>query len=118
MPTVETQPHPDIFQTTWTRPLSSNELRSSFFAIAEHLDTASGPVNILFDITGAGNVPLNAPSLALQSGFLRHENLGRVAVVGMDRMAQTLASLASNLAGKDILFFGNVADAMAYLAQS
>lgn len=115
MPT-RIQWHDDnILSITWTTPLKASELKTSFNEITEHLKQKSQTTHILFDITEAKSVPPQAPMYAIQSGFMSHENTGKIAVVGMDIIAQIFTQTASAVTARDITFFPLANAALAYL---
>lgn len=105
----------DIFLTVWEKPLFTLDLRNSFEAVAEAISSKTQIVHVLFDVQEAGNIPLNAPYLALRSGFMTMENLGLVAVVGMDRRAQVLADMVVKVVKRNIIFFPTYDEALRYL---
>lgn len=72
-------------------------------------------IAFVFDITHAGPVPPQSPMYALQSAFMSHNNTGKVAVIGMDIIAQIFAQTASSVAGRDITCFPMAKAALDYL---
>ena len=104
-----------IYCTIWQSPLFARDLKISFGSIVEAVSNEDNLVHVLFDVQDAGTIPMNAPYLALHSGFMKLENLGHVAVVGMDRRAQVLADIVVKVVRKEIVFFPTYDEALAYL---
>lgn len=104
-----------ILSVTWDSPLKASELKVCFNEITEHLEQKSHTIHILFNITNAKSVPPQAPMYAIQSGFMTHDNTGKVAVVGMDIIAQIFAQTASAVTSHDITFFPLANAAVDYL---
>jgi hypothetical protein len=115
MPTQESWLDDNIIQTTWTSPLTSEELRECFQRLADWIQSSDHRVHVLFDITGTGSIPADAPVLAINSRFLTQSNIGKVAVVGMDIVPQLLARVAATVSRKDITFFPLIESALDYL---
>jgi hypothetical protein len=86
-----------------------------FESIVEAVSEKHETVHILFDVQNAGVIPMNAPYLALHSGFMKLDKLGHVAVVGMDRRAQVLADIVVKVVRKEIVFFPSYDQAFEYL---
>lgn len=105
-----------IILVEWKRRLTVGDLTSCFHHLRVLLDEAApSPSHILFDIRMSGHIPAQAPVIAIQSRFLDAENLGKVAVVSEDIIAQVLASTASSVTRHKILFFPLYESAVAYL---
>jgi hypothetical protein len=105
----------NIILTIWKKPLSADELRACFDRLARMLGQAQATTHLLFDLSEAGSVPSQAPVLALNSHFLTQEHTGKIAVVGMNIVAQILAQVATSVSKKDINFFPLYNSALAYL---
>ena len=105
----------NIYASIWQAPLFAGDLRTGFSAIVEAVSSQEDLVHVLFDVQGGGVIPMNAPYLALHSGFMKLDNLGHVAVVGMDRRAQVLADIVVKVVRKEIIFFTTYEEALAYL---
>lgn len=105
----------NIYSSVWRAPLFAGDLRTAFKEIAEAVANQAGTAHVLFDVQEAGTIPMNAPYLALHSGFMKVDNLGHVAVVGMDRRAQVLADIVIKVVRKEIVFFATYEEALAYL---
>ena len=117
MPTQTGWGSQTTLQTVWQQPLTPYELRACFNILADEIDSAEGKVDVVFDITDAGHIPVEAPMLAVKSGFMGHTNLGQVVVIGMDSWAQILARVAARTAGKHIAFFPDGQAVAAFLAE-
>jgi hypothetical protein len=117
MATEESWIQENIILTTWTKPLTAEQLRACFNNLAQMTAEADTTAHILFDLTDAGSVPAQAPVLALGSNFLTQEHTGKVAVVGMNIVAQILAQVATSVSKKDINFFPIYKSALAYLQE-
>lgn len=115
MPTAESWLEANIILTTWTNPLTADELKVCFNNLAQLIAKAERTTHILFDLSDAGSVPAQAPVLALGSHFLSKRNTGKVAMVGMNIVAQILAQVATSVSKKDINFFPLYNSALAYL---
>ncbi len=105
----------NIYHTKWESPLFAQDLKQCFEGIVEALSDHEDLVHVLFDVQRAGSIPMNAPYLALHSGFMKLDNLGHVAVVGMDRRAQVLADIVVKVVRKEIVFFSTYDEALGYL---
>jgi len=115
MPTEQTYLQENVIRTVWTAPLKSEELSDCFTQLAKWLDSATHTTHILFDISGAGSIPTQAPFLFIRAEITKRPNMGRIAVVGTNPIAQILAQMAVKMTSQHILFFATEADAMAYL---
>lgn len=105
----------NIYHTIWEKPLFAQDLKQCFENIVDAVCEHEELIHVLFDVQRAGSIPMNAPYLALHSGFMKLENLGHVAVVGMDRRAQVLADIVVKVVRKEIVFFGTYDEALEYL---
>ncbi len=105
MPTQERWLEDNIAATVWISPVRASDLEQCFHALATMIASKDHAVHILFDIADGGHVPASAPILAIRSGLLAKPNTGKVAVVGMDTLAQILAQVATSVSGKEIVFF-------------
>ena len=118
MPTHQSWLTTNIVMTTWTRPLTETDLDTAFGYLSEQLDSTDETIHILFDITDSGRIPASAPVLALRSRFLQKNNTGCVVVIGTDEIGpQILARIASRVSRKDITFFPDTEQAVAYLIE-
>lgn len=115
MATEEKWIEDSIFTTVWLSPLFASDLKTCFENIVQEVSSKGTLVHVLFDVQKAGTIPMNAPYLALHSGFMKLENLGYVAVVGMDRRAQVLADIVVKVVHKEIVFFPSHKEATEYL---
>lgn len=115
MPTSEIWLEDNILMTTWTGPLTTDELWECFCSLAGQIDQADAITHVLFDIQQSGSIPSQAPMLAIRSKFLSKKNSGRVAVVGGEAIPQILAKVASSVTKRDILFFPQQSTALTYL---
>ena len=100
-----------ILRVEWSTPVSSEEMLGCFMRVAQMVNNSAQPVDIVFDISGAGHIPVDAPMLAVRSGFLNHPNTRNVAVVGLDYWAQILTNVASRTAGKSIICYRSYQEA-------
>jgi hypothetical protein len=98
---------PSIFMVIWEGNLKSEDVVRSFHDIQQALDSNEGEIHVLFDLTHVKNIPFNAPTLALSTGFMKHQNLGKVMVVGMNMRAQILADIVARVTGKELTFYDN-----------
>ena len=105
----------EIVSTVWTSPLRSEDVSACFGELERQIEEADSTIHVLFDITNAGNIPAQAPFLFFRSGMTKHPNLGRMAVIGTNPLAQILGQMAVNMTGQNILFFATEADAINYL---
>ncbi|MCI0710480.1 MAG: hypothetical protein L0154_10000 [Chloroflexi bacterium] len=96
---------PNVYMVTWDGTLNSDDVIHSFQDIRHVLDNNKDEIHILFDLTRVKNIPFSAPTLALSAGFMKHRNLGKVMVVGMNMRAQILADIVVRVTGKDITFY-------------
>lgn len=96
---------PKVYMVTWDGTLNGEDVVHSFQDIRQVLDNNKDEIHVLFDLTSVKNIPFNAPTLALSSGFMKHRNLGKVMVVGMNMRAQILADIVVRVTGKDITFY-------------
>jgi hypothetical protein len=101
-----------ILRVEWSSPLSSDELQGCFMRVAQMVSYNDQPVDIVFDVSGAGHIPVDAPMLAARSGVLNHPKTRNVAVVGLDHWAQILANVASRTSGKSIIFYRSYEEAV------
>lgn len=115
MPTREYWADEDILATMWESPLTAGELATCFQNLAAMIDSRTRSVPVLFDIRTAGCIPSQAPVLAIRSGFLTSANTGRVAVIGTNIFAETLANVATSITRHKIRFFPCPETAAAYL---
>ena len=115
MPTHEDWLEDAILQTTWTLPLTSDDLLHCFIALAEKIDKAETPIHVLFDINNAGSISVEAPLLAIRSRFMTKANTGRIAVIGTHTIPQMLADVATKVTKKEIRFFRDRETALNYL---
>lgn len=96
---------PTVYMVTWEGNLKNEDVLRSFHDIRHVLDTNKDEVHVLFDLTQVKNIPFNTPTIALSSGFMKHHNLGKVMVVGMNMRAQILADIVVRVTGKDVTFY-------------
>ena len=106
-----------ILQATWTAPLSSDDLLQCFLDLAAQIDDADQVVHVLFDITDAASIPVDAPVLAIRSKFLMKARAGRIAVIGTNSLPKILADVASRVTNKEIEFFPDRTMAVNYLQE-
>jgi|GEM_PF-5994864 len=104
-----------IVKAVWKAPLKSDELADCFQNMANFLDEADETVNLLFDIREAGMIPAQAPFLFIRAEVVKKPNLGRIAVVGKNPVAEVLARMAIRMTQHEILFFADEAEALNYL---
>ena len=102
----------------WESPLTSDDVENCFLDIVKKLDEGQGKINILFKLNPSGGIPVNSPHLALKSGFMTHPKSGKVVVIGMGKLAQHLAGIATKLTGKEISFHPTEIEARDYIYQS
>ena len=95
MPAHEAWLEDEIIQTTWTKPLTSDDLLQCFLGLAEKISNTAKPVHILFDITHSGPIPVDAPLFAIRSRFMTKSNTGRIAVIGTNALPKMLADVAA-----------------------
>ena len=95
----------------WQARLTVEDLKCSFESLAHEVGRRADSVDIVFDIADAGHIPVDAPMLALRSGFLNKSQTRHVIVVGMNYWAQVLARAASRAASKPIIFYRSYAHA-------
>jgi hypothetical protein len=105
MTTKETRVNESMLLVEWFEPLFARELDGSFQRIAQQIDACEGALDVVFDISHAGHIPVEAPTMAIRSGFLADPQTRNVVVVGMDNWAQILARVASRATGKPIIFY-------------
>lgn len=115
MPTREDWISETLLATVWSAPLSANELSACFAELAKQISSKAHSVDLLFDVRETRTIPVQAPALAIRSGFLSQPNTGKVAVVSGDVIAQILASVASGITRHEILFFSEYQAALDYL---
>jgi len=116
MPTSEKWIADNIIETMWSDPLTGNQLKDCFSRIAEMLDENPGQtVHVLFDLRPAGIVPTTAPLSAINTGFMTSDNLGVISVASNDRIAATLARIASGISRKTIVMFSTYDEALDYI---
>jgi len=79
------------------------------------LDTASQPVNILIDLRTMQEYP--SASVAMKLKYYKHQNTGRLIVIGMtaNPMLRFLGGLVGRGVGIQIKDFGSREEAIAYL---
>jgi hypothetical protein len=118
MPTQEEWLDKQILSTVWTAPLISSELSLCFAELVKQIQTSQEVVHILFDITMSGGIPAQAPMHFIRSQIAMQTNLGSMAVIGTNPIAQILAQTAVKMTGQNILFFDSEKDALDYLKSS
>ncbi|MEO1288449.1 MAG: STAS/SEC14 domain-containing protein [Chloroflexota bacterium] len=118
MPTTEQWLNKDIIVTTWHNPLRSSEIADCFMKLKEELRNHDDTVHILFDIRGVPSIPTQAPLHFVKSELPRQDNLGLIAVIGLQAIAQILAQMASHMSGQPIVFFPDEDSAMAYIQEN
>lgn len=101
-----------ILHVEWSTPLSSDELQDCFMRVAQMVNLSAQPVDIVFDISGAGHIPVDTAILALRSGVLSNPKTRNVAVVGLDAWAQILTTVASRSARKSIIYYRSYEEAV------
>lgn len=106
-----------IVKAVWKAPLRSEELTDCFGNMASFLDETDETVNIIFDIREAGMIPAQAPFLFIRAEIVKKPNLGRIAVVGKNPVAEVLAHMATRMTQHTIEFFVDEAGALNYLQQ-
>ena len=105
MPTCEQWMNEDILAIRWESPLTASELSVCFNSLARMIGERTQTVQVLFDIRAASSIPVQAPLLAVRSGFLSKPNTGKVVVVSTDVIAEILANVATNVTRHPIVFF-------------
>lgn len=115
MPTQEIWLSEAVIQTTWTAPLTDDDMQHCFHHLTQMIAEKAQRIDIFFDIREAGAIPVSAPIYAIRSRFLVHPNTHRVVVVSNDSRAQRLAGVASFTTRKTIEFFTEPDAAMAHL---
>ncbi len=115
MPTQESWIGETIVQTVWHSPLKADELTCCFANLLQFIDESDKVIHVLFDITQAKQIPGQAPMLFIRSKITSRPNLGRMAVVGVNPLAQIFAQMAVKVTGRKIEFFRTRKDALAYL---
>lgn len=95
----------------WCSRLTVDELRTCFRHLAEEIGESAHPVDVVFDVSRAGHIPVELPNLAVHSGFLGELQTGNVVLIGKNHWAQILAKSASRTTGKPIEFFRSFAEA-------
>ena len=113
MPTRENWIAENIIETVWMQPLTGSQLKDCFDSIAAMLDERPEQIiHVLFDLRTAGTVPASAPLSAVNTGFMGKSNLGIISVTSDDRMAATLARIASGISRKSIVMFKTYDEAL------
>ena len=88
-------------------------MRDAFFSI---LKTAEGKVNFLVDNNKAGKATPEARRIFKE--MTEHEKVGRIAIFGLHRVAQMLASFIMGITNKkDMRFFGTKEEALKWLKE-
>ena len=118
MPTREYWINETIIATVWAAPLTAAELAACFTELATQISSQAQVTRILFDVRGTRTIPVQAPALAIRSGFLSQPNTGKVTVVSGDVIAQILANIASGITRHEIVFFSEYQAALDYLNAS
>lgn len=85
--------------------------------ITAYLDAGEPPVHMLADIKEMGRFPLDLIGLRKTTSYLKHPNLGHIAIYGASRMANSFAQMLLSLAGVKARFVRDYTDALNYLAQ-
>ena len=98
---------PNVYMVTWDGTVNGDDVIHSFRDIRRILDENKDEIHVLFDLTRVKNIPFNAPTLALSSGFMKHKKLGKVMAVGVNMRAQILADIIVRVSGKDISFYNH-----------
>ena len=112
MPTNEAYTNEALIHVTWTSPLTPDELAACFEHLVQQMNDSEQQVDVIFDLTQAGHIPVDAPHLAYKAGFLRHNMLSTIAVIGMSRWARMLANIATGKTNKKIEGYHSLEDAV------
>ncbi len=115
MPVSERWIKNQVVSITWTAPLTSGEVSYCFVQLARKVQVAEQMVHILFDITDAGSIPTQAPMHFIKSQIALQPQLGSIAVVGINPIAQILAQMAAKMTGQTIVFFDDTSAALDYI---
>jgi hypothetical protein len=118
MPTNEQWINQNVLSTTWIAPLTSTEVKECFAELANLVQNTQHEVHILFDIKKAGFIPVQAPMHFIRCHISTLSNLGSIAVIGTDPIAQILAQSAVKVTSHNIVFFSNSNQALDYLHSS
>ena len=105
MPTQESWINETTIFVEMTSPLTTGDLSACFKLLAHEVAKSPQPIDILGDVTEAGLIPVEAPTLAVQSGFLTNPNLKRVVVAGSNQWARFLGRIATRQSKKPIDFY-------------
>lgn len=115
MPATQQWIGDSIISTIWESPLKSSDLSACFAEMKQSIADSDQIVHVLFDVTNAGTIPAQAPMLFIRSQLTNEPNLGSMAVIGTNPLAQILAQTAIKLTGQNIIFFATEKDAVDYL---
>jgi hypothetical protein len=118
MPTQESWINDTTIFIEMTSPLTSSDISVCFKYLARLIADSPHPVDLLADVTQAGLIPVDAPMLAIQFGFLTDPHLKNVAVAGSSQWVQFLGRIATRRSNKPINFYATYEDAAAALGLS
>lgn len=118
MPIAEQWTDQNTYTTIWTGEISNVDLhrclRRMLDSLCAHED---GKLDLVMDISGADNIPFDAPYLTLRSGVLTRYNTGRVVIIGRTIWAQLMADIVQKVTHGDVLFVPSQQIAQEYLAE-
>jgi hypothetical protein len=97
--------------------ITVEEMQAADGEVAARLSEGEPPVHILADIKEMGRFPFDLIGLRKTTNYLKHPNLGHIAVYGASRMASSFAQMLMSLAGVKTRFVRDYTDALNYLAQ-
>lgn len=118
MPIAEQWTDQDTYMTIWTGEISNMDLHQCLQRMLDSLCArADSKVNLVLDISGADNIPFDAPYLTLRSGVLTRYNTGRVVIIGRTIWAQLMADIVQKVTHGNVIFVPTQQLAMEYLAE-
>ena len=118
MPIAEQWINQDTYTSIWTGEISNTDLYHCLQRMRDSLCAHDDDkLDLILDISGADNIPFDAPYMTLRSGVLTRHNTGRVVIIGRTIWAQLMADIVQKVTHGDVIFVPSQKVAMEYLAE-